>query len=127
MQLDPRDRLIGRVLNNNHFLVLPGVRVKTLASRLPRLAAGRIADDRAMACGIRPVLVQSFTGPQQSGLGYRAAGLVRIDLERGRMGGTGIRTQPAPRRAGPAADCTDGHRLVPPSRPAPGASCPAER
>ena len=48
--------------------------VKGLASRVLRLATGRIADDWAAAYGERPVLVQSFTGPGQSGLSYRAAG-----------------------------------------------------
>ena len=71
---DARMNNIGHVLNNNRFLLLPGVRVKGLASRLLRLATARIADDWAAAYGIRPLLVQSFTGPQQSGLSYRAAG-----------------------------------------------------
>ena len=71
---DARVNNIGHVLNNNRFLVLPGVRVKGLASRLLRLATGRIADDWTAAYGIRPLLVQGFTGPEQSGLSYRAAG-----------------------------------------------------
>ena len=85
MQLGPRDDVvgwsgdarvanIGRVVCNHRFLLLPGVRVKGLASRVLRLATGRIADDWAAAYGERPVLVQSFTGPGQSGLSYRAAG-----------------------------------------------------
>ncbi|MYG81630.1 MAG: IS4 family transposase [Gemmatimonadetes bacterium] len=85
IQLGPRDGVIGwsadarvaniaKVVCNHRFLLLPGVRVKGLASRVLRLAAGRIADDWAAAYGERPVLVQSFTGPGQSGLSYRAAG-----------------------------------------------------
>ena len=52
-------------------------RVKGLASRVLRLATGRIGEDWAAAYGERPVLVQSFTGPGQSGLSYRAAGWKR--------------------------------------------------
>ena len=85
VQLGPRDRVIGwsadarvanigRVVCNHRFLLLPGVRVRGLASRVLRLAAGRIADDWSASCGVRPVLAQSFTGPGQSGLSYRAAG-----------------------------------------------------
>ena len=85
IQLGPRDAVIGwsgdaRVVNigkvvcNHRFLLLPGVRVKGLASRVLRLATGRIGEDWAAAYGERPVLVQSFTGPGQSGLSYRAAG-----------------------------------------------------
>ncbi len=85
IQLGPRDGAvgwsagarvanIGRVVCNNRFLLLPGVRVKGLASRALRLAAGRIAGDWAAAYGVRPVLAQTFTGPGQSGLSYRAAG-----------------------------------------------------
>ncbi len=60
---DARVADIARVVCNHRFLLLPGVRVKGLASRVLRLAAGRIADDRASACGERPVPVQGFTGP----------------------------------------------------------------
>ena len=85
IQLGPRDGVIGwsadarvaniaKVVCNHRFLLLPGVRVKGLASRVLRLATDRIADDWASAYGERPVLVQSFTGPGQSGLSYRAAG-----------------------------------------------------
>ena len=85
MQLGPRDRAagwsadaraanIGMVVCNNRFLILPGVRVKGLASLSLRLAAARIAGDWEAEHGVRPVLAQSFTGPGQSGLSYRAAG-----------------------------------------------------
>ena len=74
IQLGPRDDVvgwsadarvanIGKVVCNHRFLLLPGVRVQGLASRVLRLATGRIADDWAAAYGERPVLVQSFTGP----------------------------------------------------------------
>ena len=71
---DARVAHIGKVVCNHRFLLLPGVRVKGLASRVLRLATGRIGADWSAAYGERPVLVQSFTGPGQSGLSYRAAG-----------------------------------------------------
>ncbi len=85
MQLGPRDGVIGwsadarvanigKVVCNNRFLLLSGVRVQGLASRALRLATARIADDWAAAYGERPVLAQTFTGPETSGLSYRAAG-----------------------------------------------------
>ena len=85
MQLGPRDRLVGwsadarlanvgRVVHNNRFILLPGVRVYGLASRVLRMATARVADDWAAAYGARPVLAQTFTGPGMSGLSYRAAG-----------------------------------------------------
>ncbi len=45
---------IGKVACNHRFLLLSGVRVKGLASRALRLAAGRIVGDRAATCGVRP-------------------------------------------------------------------------
>ena len=75
--VDARVANIGKVVCNHRFLPLPGVRVKGLASQVLRLATGRIGEDWAAAYGERPVLVQSFTGPGQSGLSYRAAGWKR--------------------------------------------------
>ncbi len=85
IQLGPRDGVIGwsadarvanigKVVCNNRFLLLSGVRVKGLASRALRLATARVADDWATGYGERPVLAQTFTGPEMSGLSYRAAG-----------------------------------------------------
>ena len=74
---DARVANIGKVGCNHRFLLLPGVRVKGLAPQVLRLATGWIGEDWAAAYGERPVLVQSFTGPGQSGLSYRAAGWKR--------------------------------------------------
>lgn len=84
-QLAPRDQFIGwstdaRLANiglvvcNQRFLILPGVRVRGLASRSLRLAAARVAGDWEAKYGSRPALAYSFTGSGQSGLSYRAAG-----------------------------------------------------
>jgi len=85
IQLGPRDRLVGwsadarlanvgRVVHNNRFLLLPGVRVHGLASRVLRMATAGVAGDWETGYGVRPVLAQTFTGPGMSGPGYRAAG-----------------------------------------------------
>ncbi len=85
MQPVPRDRLvgwsadarvadIGQVVHDNRFLLLPGVRVKGLASEALRMATARVADDRETGYGVRPVLAQTFTGPGMSGPSCRAAG-----------------------------------------------------
>ena len=85
IQLGPRDRMIGwsadarlahigRVVSNHRFLLLPGVRVPKLASAVVRRAAARIADDWSAVYGQTPVLLQTFVGPDYSGLSYRAAG-----------------------------------------------------
>ena len=49
-----RENWYGKVVCNNRFVLLSGVRVKGLASRA--------------------LLAQTFTGPGMSGLSYRAAG-----------------------------------------------------
>ncbi|MYI82968.1 MAG: IS4 family transposase [Chloroflexi bacterium] len=83
MQLAPRDRMIGwsseacmsnigQVVCNQRFLILPGVRVPKLASRVLGMAAQRVAQDWEERYHVRPVLAYTFT---ESGQGwcYRAA------------------------------------------------------
>lgn len=72
---DARLSDIGRVVCSHRFFLLPGVRVKGLASQTLRLATARAADNWTAAYGERPLLAQSFTGPQISGLSCRDAGL----------------------------------------------------
>ena len=82
-QLAPRDARIGwsadarlanlaRVVCNQRFLLLPGVRVHGLASHVLRLATARLADDWAERYGVRPVLAYTFTA-RDAGWSYRAA------------------------------------------------------
>ena len=72
-----RDANIGRVVNNDRFLILPGVRVRGLASRALSLLAGRVAGDWEGRYGVRPELAYSYVGPEHTGLSYRAAGWTR--------------------------------------------------
>ncbi len=68
------DANIGRVVDNDRFLILPGVRVHGLASFALFLLALRVAGDREGRCGVRPCLACSHVGPAHTGFSYRAAG-----------------------------------------------------
>ena len=82
------------LVNNSRFLILPGVRVKNLASRVLALAAGRLGDDWLELHGVRPAMAYSFTGPEHAGVCYAAAGW--------RLAGSSSGKPPA-RRGGAAA------------------------
>ena len=68
---DTRMANIGLAVCKSRLPVVPGVRVRGLASRAPRLAAERVAGDWEEKRGSRPALAYSFTGPDHSGLSYR--------------------------------------------------------
>ncbi len=128
IQLGPRDGVIGwsadarvanigKVVCNNRFLLLGGVRVKDLASRVLCLATARVASDWAAAYGERPVLARTFTGPEMSGLSYRAAGWRFCpDLTSGRRSGVRravwLRPLSEGLAPGPAPRTGKGSRLV---------------
>lgn len=80
-----RDRWIGwsesaRVenlslaVNNHRFLLLPGVRVKNLASRSLSLAARRVVSDWEEFYGLSPALAYTYVSSDREGTSYRAAG-----------------------------------------------------
>ena len=71
---DARALNLPLAINNHRFLLLPGVRVHGLASRVLELAAGRVAADWEAAYTARPVLAYSYVGPDHAGTCYRAAG-----------------------------------------------------
>ena len=71
---DARALNLPLAINNHRFLLLPGVRVHGLASRVLELAAGRVAADWEAAYRARPVLSYSYIGPEHAGTCYRAAG-----------------------------------------------------
>ena len=70
---------LGRVVNNARFLILPGVRVPSLASRALGLALSRLADDWQAAYGVRPVLAYTYVDAGQTGTCYAAAGWERCE------------------------------------------------
>ena len=84
----PRARAenLGRLVENDRFLILPGVRVPNLASRVLALAAERLPSDWEAAHGVRPLAVCTHTGPGHSGACYRAAGWSLAGRTSGRRG-----------------------------------------
>jgi len=91
----PRDAWIGwhpavtwqrlhLVANNVRFLILPGVQVPNLASRVLGLCAQRLSADWQQAWGHPILLVETFVDPARfSGTCYRAAGWLRLGETRG--------------------------------------------
>lgn len=91
----PRDQWIGwhpavawqrlhLVANNVRFLILPGVRVPNLASRVLGLCARRLSADWQQVWGHPILLAETFVDPTRfSGTCYRAAGWLRLGETRG--------------------------------------------
>ena len=71
---DARAANLSRLINNHRFLLLPGVRVHGLASRVLNLAVARVADDWEAAYNVRPAMAYSYIGPEHAGGCYAAAG-----------------------------------------------------
>ena len=71
---DARAANLSLLINNHRFLLLPGVRVYGLASRVLAVAADRVAADWEAAYKARPVMAYSYVGPEHAGTCYRAAG-----------------------------------------------------
>ncbi len=71
---DARAAHLGQLVENHRFLILPGVRVPNLASRVLSLAAGRLPGDWEARAGERPLAVCTYVSPEHSGACYAAAG-----------------------------------------------------
>ena len=73
------------VVANSRFLLLPWVRVKDLASHVLARAARQLAQDWQSACGLRPVLVETYVDASRyRATCYRAAGWQRVGATSGR-------------------------------------------
>lgn len=68
-----RSRFRWRIVNNNRFLILPGVQVPHLASHILGLVARQIPADWVRRYGYRPSLLETFVEAPWSGTCYRAA------------------------------------------------------
>jgi len=79
-----RTRYRVRIVNNNRFLVLPGVRIPHLASHVLSLAARRIQADWSARYGYAPVLLETFVEPEHAGTCYRAANWILVGQTTGR-------------------------------------------
>lgn len=81
---EERRRYRPRIVNNNRFLILPGVRIPHLASKALALAARRIRADWQARYGYEPVLLETFIEPEYKGTCYRAANWIEIGQTTGR-------------------------------------------
>ena len=70
---DARAANLPLLICNHRFLLLSGVRVHALASRVWRLAAARVADDWEAAYAVRPVMAFTYVAAGFPGRSYRAA------------------------------------------------------
>lgn len=97
--LSDRDKHIGwteaarranlqKVVNNERFLILPGVRVQNLASHVLSLTLSRLERDWEERYHVRPVLVETFVDPTLfDGTCYKAANWTCIGDSAGRRDG----------------------------------------
>jgi hypothetical protein len=70
---------VGRVIQNDRFLIAPTVQVPNLASHVLGQAVVRVVDDWEARYGIRPLLAETFVDPDRfSGTCYRAAGWIEV-------------------------------------------------
>jgi len=72
------------IVNNQRFLILPGVRVPNLASKILSLNTRRLASDWKAVYGHPVVLAETFVDPKRfAGTCYRAAGWIPLGQTRG--------------------------------------------
>lgn len=75
---------LGLIANNSRFLILPGVRVKNLASRILGINLARLCADWQAAHGHRLLLAETFIDPGRfAGTCYRAANWIELGSTRG--------------------------------------------
>ena len=86
---DARAANIERVLCNHRFLLLPGVRVYALASRVLGMATQRLADDWESRYRVRPLAAYTHVGAEHSGYFYHRAGWSVAGRTSGRRGKAG--------------------------------------
>ncbi len=105
LRLGPRDAHLGwddrtrgahiaRVVSNDRFLLLAGVRVPHLASHVLGRAASRLALDWEARHGVRPVLLETCVEASRPATSYRAAGWKCVGRTAGRPPGSVAATEP---------------------------------
>ena len=85
---------IERVVSNDRFLLVPGVRVANLASHVLGQALGRLARDWERAHAVRPWLVETCVQSPWPGTSYKAAGWQCVGQTQGRPPGSGAAVEP---------------------------------
>ncbi len=79
-----RSRYRWRIVNNNRFLILPGVHVPHLASHVLGRVLRRMPQDWLRRYGYRPVLLETFVEAPWEGTCYRAANWIPVGVTAGR-------------------------------------------
>ena len=80
-----RQHNLQQIVNNGRFLILPGVRVKGLASKILALSARQVPGDWEKHYGCRPVLLETLVdGARFGGTCYRAANWIPVGQTAGR-------------------------------------------
>jgi hypothetical protein len=80
-----RQRGLGRIANQQRFLILPWVQVPSLASHLLGLSVRRLSADWHARYGHGVALAETFVADARfAGTAYQAAGWVRLGHTRGR-------------------------------------------
>jgi hypothetical protein len=75
---------LALIANNSRFLILPGLRVKNLASRILGLNLARLSEDWRCAHGHALLLCETFIDPSRfAGTCYRAANWIELGSTRG--------------------------------------------
>ncbi len=77
-------RFRPRIVNNNRYLILPGVQVPHLASHVLGIAAHQLPADWQTRYGFRPVLLETFVEVPWVGTCYRAANWLPLGETLGR-------------------------------------------
>ena len=73
------------IVNNGRFLILPGVRVKGLASKILALSARQVPHDWESRYGYRPLLLETLVDATRfRGTCYRAANWIHVGQTAGR-------------------------------------------
>jgi hypothetical protein len=92
-----RERSLEKVVNNARFLILPWVKVHSLASKTLSMAAKRLPDDWKKRYGYQPVLLETFVEKARfAGTCYKAANWIKVGqtLGRGRYDSNHQNAQP---------------------------------
>ena len=80
-----RQHNLQQIVNNGRFLILPGVRVKGLASKILALSARQVPGDWEKHYGCRPVLLETLVDAARfRGTCYRAANWIPVGQTAGR-------------------------------------------
>jgi hypothetical protein len=82
---DQRRRNLQAIVNQGRFLILPGVRVKGLASKILALSARQLLGDWERSYAVRPLLLETLVDAMRfRGTCYRAANWIHVGQTSGR-------------------------------------------